>query len=109
MGSSSGGRAIDIAGCVEDQASLWGPSIVAVEVEVVQHFFRPTAARFRHQLEDRTGAVCAAAPRCAVEIAGRIEDQAAVGIGVSLEAVQYLFLGNRRVARGKQEQRKGRE
>ena len=81
----AGGRAVEIAGGIEDQASIGGGS--RRTMEGVQHRLAPSAARFRRQLEDDAAAFTATVTEVAarvrrpVEISRCVEDHAGVGIG----------------------------
>ncbi len=70
------GRAVEIAGGIEDQAGVGQKPVRAVVAEAMQHRLRPAPARCGRQLEHRPVAVSAALGGRAVEIAGGIEDQA---------------------------------
>ena len=96
------GRAVEIAGGIENQAAVARIEPVGATSEVMQNRLRPFASRRGRQLEHRAAAGAlivvtagmAADFRCAVEIAGRIEDQAAAGaIAVRrvVEVVKNLF------------------
>lgn len=91
------GRAVEIAGGIEDQAGRGGIPVRAVVVEAIQHPLRPESSPFAGQLEDRPTVVSAACGRCAVEIARSIEDQTGRGItairtiGLRAEVVQHRF------------------
>src|SRR5271169_5208320 len=86
------GRAVDIAGGVEDQAGCGLVRIRAV-AEVMQHLRRPAPARGRYELEHRSPIKRAAKSGRAVEIAGSIEDQTGSrGTVVCVDAEPYQHL-----------------
>src|ERR1019366_773466 len=88
------GRAVEIAGGIEDQPGGGISPVRAVAVEVMQHLLRPGSARRGRQLEHRPGAVSAARDSRTVEIASSIEDQASLGITpvrTIAETMQHLL------------------
>ena len=93
-GAAVGGRAVEIAGGIEDQAGDRISPVRAV-AEAIQHLLRPAPARCGRQLEHRPVAGKCRRRGRAVEIAGGIEDQAGLGIvpvrAVAVEAMQHLL------------------
>ena len=92
--AAAGSRAVKtLAGGIEDQASQGGDPVVAVEV--VQNRLRPTSSRSGGQFEHCAVAVSAAVRGRAVEISGRIQDQADIGIRpispAAAEAMKYVL------------------
>src|SRR5208282_3681131 len=93
VSAAPGGRAVEVAVGIEDQASVGTKPIYAVEVEAMQHLLRPAPAPVGLQLEYRPVVVSAAGKGSAVEIAGFIEDQTGDGFNpvctVENEAMQH--------------------
>jgi hypothetical protein len=56
MSTTSAGRAVEIAGRIEDQAGAGLKPVCAVVVEAIQHLLRPAPARLGRQLERRPAA-----------------------------------------------------
>src|SRR5579863_7847602 len=73
--TSENRRAIKIAGWVENQSSIQVSTICAA-AEIVKNGFCPTPPGGRRQLENRTFGIGATFDRCAVQIAGGVEDHA---------------------------------
>jgi len=86
--------AVEVAGSIEDQAGLGIVTIGAIKF--MQYLFRPAFACFWYQLEDAAasivGVAVSVAGDCAVEIAGRVEDQAALGTASTIAAVEIMQL-----------------
>src|SRR5258706_9398107 len=95
-------RSVEIAGSVEDQATVRVVPVLAVGVEVMQDLLGPSPTYLRRQLEDDSGQVIDRIPvratlvGCAIKIAGGIEDESTVSdVSVSAvigEAVQNFLL-----------------
>src|SRR5580704_477655 len=71
-------RAVEIAGGIEDQAGERSEPIGAIVVEAMQNPLLPASACLGHQLEHGAADVSAARHGRTIEIAGGVEDQAAV-------------------------------
>jgi hypothetical protein len=80
--SAKGGGTVQITGGVEDQAAVRVCPVRAIED--MEQIGGPVPARFRRQLEHCPFAVSAAGIRNTVEIAGGVEDQAALRDGPSV-------------------------
>src|ERR1019366_10149295 len=87
------GRAVEIAGAIEDQPGQGGNPVRAA-AEVMQHLLRPAPTPCGHQLEHCTVVVSTAAVGRAEEIAGGIDDQPSLGtnpVRAAAEAMQHLL------------------
>ena len=81
-------RAVEITGCVEDQASIGIDSVAAVKR--MEDTLDPASISVRRELENRAPAPWAPPRgRRAVEVTGCVEDQAAIGIS-SVAAVKRM-------------------
>ena len=72
-------RAVEVAGGIDNEASLWLVPVRVVVVEAIQHLFRPTPVSCRRYLERRPGVVGAPIHSRAVEAARGTEDHAGPG------------------------------
>src|ERR1019366_1305553 len=101
------GRAIEVAGVIEDQPSVGIQPVRRAVTEAVQYRLRPAASAVGRHFKRRPAAVSSAIYRRSIEVPGTVEDQPSMGIlpiSATPEAVHQYFTAASaaRTAKGRQ-------